>query len=84
MPAAARPHCILPARNLETLTIFPNFQPKRLCPAAETEQFHRRCVGRAYPLAHLACTEQKPELLIVIIFCAEHLLVFSAFFVITR
>jgi hypothetical protein len=29
MPAAARParpHCIVPARNLETLTIFSNFQ----------------------------------------------------------
>jgi hypothetical protein len=24
MPSAARPHCILPARNLETLTIFKN------------------------------------------------------------
>jgi len=31
MPAASRPHCILPARNLETLTIFLNFQPKRQC-----------------------------------------------------
>ena len=27
IPSAARPHCILPARNLETLTIFLNFQP---------------------------------------------------------
>jgi hypothetical protein len=31
MPAAVRPHCILPARNLETLTIFLNFQPKQQC-----------------------------------------------------
>ena len=28
MPAAARPHCILPARNSETLTIFSNFERK--------------------------------------------------------
>ena len=28
MPAAARPHCILTARNSETLTIFSNFERK--------------------------------------------------------
>jgi hypothetical protein len=37
MPAAARPHCILSARNLETLTIFSNFQPNRLCPGSTVD-----------------------------------------------
>jgi hypothetical protein len=34
MPAFVRPHCILPARNSETLTIFSNFEPNRLCPGS--------------------------------------------------
>jgi len=36
MPAVTRPHCILPARNSETLTIFSNFEGKQLCPGSSS------------------------------------------------